>query len=112
MSTPLIRWLRAAQTRRMFARALGGGERPNDTYLSMATDVLDKVATEVGAKPWTNALLPEPGSGTPDEPSTTRWHMLDEIDKAMMEEAEREDTAWHYEAVMIFRRIAERMRHE
>ena len=48
----LIRWLRAAPTRRMFARALGGGERPNDTYLSMATDILDKVATEVEDRPW------------------------------------------------------------
>lgn len=48
----LLRWLRAAPTRRMFARALGGGEHPNDEYLSMATAVLDKVATEVEDKPW------------------------------------------------------------
>lgn len=48
----VLRFLHSAPTRRMFARALGGGEHPNDEYLSMATAILDKVATEVEDKPW------------------------------------------------------------
>jgi hypothetical protein len=59
MSSDLVNWLRGSQTRRMFARALGGGEHPNDTYLSMVTKTLDAVATEVADKPW--ADLPSAG---------------------------------------------------
>ena len=55
MSENIARWLRLAQTRRMFARALGGGERPNETYLSMATITLDAVATEWARVPWAEA---------------------------------------------------------
>ena len=60
----LERWLRRSGTRRMFARALGGGDKPNDTYLRMATTVLDKVATEVTAKPWAApSLVPATPAG-------------------------------------------------
>lgn len=43
----------------MFARGLGGGETPNDTYLSMATKMLDAVATEVRSKPWVDPTEPD-----------------------------------------------------
>lgn len=70
--TKLGWWLRGAQTRRMFARALGGGERPNNTYLSMATRALDAVATEINEKPWTDftAAEPNPSPDAATEPST------------------------------------------
>ncbi len=55
MSENIAHWLRLARTRRMFARALGGGERPNETYLAMATTALDAVATEWARVPWAEA---------------------------------------------------------
>lgn len=52
MSENIARWLRLSPTRRMFARALGGGEHPNDTYLRMAAEMLDVVAKEWARVPW------------------------------------------------------------
>jgi hypothetical protein len=67
MQSPLLRWLRGSRTRRLFAAALGDRipdswpdptahlpyERgTNETYLRMATQVIDYIANEVADEPW------------------------------------------------------------
>lgn len=51
----MLRYLRAARTRRDMAEALGGGSDAPDQYLAMATAVLSKMAAAHLTRPWSAA---------------------------------------------------------
>lgn len=59
LGTPLRRWLRSARTRRQVAKALGGGNNPNESYMRMATSVLNFLWTDAINQPHTDPTWPE-----------------------------------------------------
>lgn len=54
LSTPLRRWLLSARTRRQVAKALGGGDHPNEAYLRMATSVCQFLWSDAVNQPHTD----------------------------------------------------------
>ena len=54
LSTPLRRWLLSSRTRRQVAKALGGGDHPNEAYLRMATSVCQFLWSDAVNQPHTD----------------------------------------------------------